>query len=215
MSWKLQPSAVFAASPLVPVMVIKNLDDALPMAQALSDGGINVFEITLRSAVALEAIKLISEAMPQTLVGAGTVISPQQYDDAVAAGAKFVISPGATVSLLKHAVQGDVPLMPGTSTPSEMMTALELGYDHLKFFPAEANGGAPALKAISAPLPQLTFCPTGGISPENVERYLALDCVATVGGSWILPNNAIAAGNWQEVTRLTQEAVAFIQNLRK
>ncbi|TNH09258.1 bifunctional 4-hydroxy-2-oxoglutarate aldolase/2-dehydro-3-deoxy-phosphogluconate aldolase [Testudinibacter sp. TR-2022] len=215
MNWSLQPSTVFAASPVVPVMVIKHLKDALPMAQALSAGGIKVFEITLRSAVALEAIKIISEAMPEALVGAGTVISPQQYDAALAAGAKFIISPGATLSLLKHAAQGEVPLMPGTSTPSEMMTALELGYDHLKFFPAEANGGAPALKAISAPLPQLTFCPTGGISPKNVANYMALDCVATVGGSWMIPNEAIAAGNWDEVTRLTQEAVQFVGGLRK
>ncbi|KGQ70240.1 keto-deoxy-phosphogluconate aldolase [Chelonobacter oris] len=215
MQWSLQPSAVFAASPVVPVMVIKNLDDALPMAQALSAGGINVFEITLRSGAALDAIRLISQAMPEALVGAGTVISPQQYDAARDAGAKFIISPGATVSLLKHAVQGDVPLMPGTSTPSEMMTALELGYDHLKFFPAEANGGASALKAISAPLPQLTFCPTGGIGLKNVAQYLALDCVATVGGSWMLPNEAIAAGNWEEVTRLSKEAVAFVAGLRR
>ncbi len=215
MNWSLQPSAVFSASPVVPVMVIKNLDDALPMAQALSAGGINVFEITLRSAVALDAIKIIADAMPDTLVGAGTVISPQQYDAAVAAGAKFIISPGATVSLLKHAVQGSVPLMPGTSTPSEMMTALELGYDHLKFFPAEANGGAPVLKAISAPLPQLKFCPTGGISPKNVADYLALGCVATVGGSWMLPDQAIVAGNWDEVTRLTKEAVDLVAGLRK
>lgn len=215
MSWILQPSTVFAASPLVPVMVIKKLEDAIPMAQALLAGGINVFEITLRSAVALEAIKLISEAMPQTLVGAGTVISSQQYDDALEAGASFVISPGATISLLKHAAEGDAPLIPGTVTPSEMMAALELGYDHLKFFPAEANGGALALKAISAPLPQLRFCPTGGISQKNVAEYLALDCVATVGGSWIVPNEAVAAGNWQEVTRLTQDALAFIDSVRK
>lgn len=215
MSWILQPSTVFAASPLVPVMVIKKLEDAIPMAQALLAGGINVFEITLRSAVALEAIKLISEAMPQALVGAGTVISSQQYDDALEAGASFVISPGATISLLKHAAEGDAPLIPGTVTPSEMMAALELGYDHLKFFPAEANGGALALKAISAPLPQLRFCPTGGISQKNVAEYLALDCVATVGGSWIVPNEAVAAGNWQEVTRLTQDALAFIDSVRK
>lgn len=215
MSWILQPSTVFAASPLVPVMVIKKLEDAIPMAQALLAGGINVFEITLRSAVALEAIKLISEAMPQALVGAGTVISSQQYDDALEAGASFVISPGATISLLKHAAEGDAPLIPGTVTPSEMMAALELGYDHLKFFPAEANGGALALKAISAPLPQLRFCPTGGISQKNVAEYLALDCVATVGGSWIVPNEAVAAGNWQEVTCLTQDALAFIDSVRK
>ncbi|MBE2897306.1 bifunctional 4-hydroxy-2-oxoglutarate aldolase/2-dehydro-3-deoxy-phosphogluconate aldolase [Pasteurellaceae bacterium TAE3-ERU1] len=214
MSWKIQPSDVFSASPVVPVMVIKDLKDAVPMAQALSAGGINVFEITLRSAVALDAIKAISEAMPQALVGAGTVLNAEQYDKAVEAGAKFIISPGASVNLLKHAAASDIPMMPGTATPSEMMTALELGFDHLKFFPAEANGGAPVLKAIAAPLPQLSFCPTGGISPKNVANYLALSCVKTVGGSWMIPNDAVAAGNWDEVTRLSREAVELVNQLR-
>lgn len=214
MSWILQPNEVFAASPVVPVMVIKDLKHALPMAKALAEGGINVFEITLRSDVALEAINIISEAMPDALVGAGTVLSAKQYDDALNAGAKFVISPGATTALLKHAAHGKYALIPGTATPSEMMAALALGYDHLKFFPAEANGGASALKAIAAPLTQLSFCPTGGITPKNVADYLALDCVKTVGGSWMIPNSAIESDNWQEVTRLTKEAVALVKSLR-
>ncbi|OBW92821.1 keto-deoxy-phosphogluconate aldolase [Gallibacterium genomosp. 3] len=214
MKWILQPQAVFSASPVVPVMVIKKLEDALPMAKALQAGGINVFEITLRSSVALDAIKLLSKEVPDALVGAGTVLSAEQYDQAVAAGAKFVISPGATPALLKHAVASDVALIPGTATPSEMMQALELGYDHLKFFPAEINGGAPALKAISAALPQLSFCPTGGVSPKNVANYLAVDCVKTIGGSWMIPNDAVAAGDWTKVTELTAEAVALVKSLR-
>ncbi len=214
MKWILQPQAVFSASPVVPVMVIKKLEDALPMAKALQAGGINVFEITLRSSVALDAIKLLSKEVPDALVGAGTVLSAEQYDQAVAAGAKFVISPGATPALLKHAVASDVALIPGTATPSEMMQALELGYDHLKFFPAEINGGAPALKAISAALPQLSFCPTGGVSPKNVANYLAVDCVKTIGGSWMIPNDAVAAGDWAKVTELTAEAVALVKSLR-
>ncbi|MFC0323472.1 bifunctional 4-hydroxy-2-oxoglutarate aldolase/2-dehydro-3-deoxy-phosphogluconate aldolase [Gallibacterium melopsittaci] len=214
MKWILQPQAVFSASPVVPVMVIKKLEDALPMAKALQAGGINVFEITLRSSVALEAIKLLSKECPEALVGAGTVLSAEQYDQAVAAGAKFIISPGATPALLKHAAAGDVALIPGTATPSEMMQALELGYDHLKFFPAEINGGAAALKAISAALPQLSFCPTGGVSPKNVANYLAVDCVKTIGGSWMIPNDAVAAGDWAKVEQLTAEAVALVKSLR-
>ncbi|OBX04107.1 keto-deoxy-phosphogluconate aldolase [Gallibacterium genomosp. 3] len=214
MKWILQPQAVFSASPVVPVMVIKKLEDALPMAKALQAGGINVFEITLRSSVALDAIKLLSKEVPDALVGAGTVLSAEQYDQAVAAGAKFVISPGATPALLKHAAASDVALIPGTATPSEMMRALELGYDHLKFFPAEINGGAPALKAISAALPQLSFCPTGGVSPKNVANYLAVDCVKTIGGSWMIPNDAVATGDWAKVTELTAEAVALVKSLR-
>lgn len=207
MQWVLSPKAIFNASPVVPVMVIKNLEDAVPMAQALLAGGIRVFEITLRTAVALDAIKLISEAFPDAVVGAGTVINTEQYDAVVHAGAKFAISPGATEKLLEHAAKGKIALIPGTATPSDMMKALELGYDHLKFFPAEVNGGAAALKAISAPLPQLRFCPTGGISEKNVANYLALDCVATVGGSWMLPNDAIAAKDWEKITALTKQAV--------
>ncbi|MFC0308808.1 bifunctional 4-hydroxy-2-oxoglutarate aldolase/2-dehydro-3-deoxy-phosphogluconate aldolase [Gallibacterium trehalosifermentans] len=214
MKWILQPQAVFSASPVVPVMVIKKLEDALPMAKALQAGGINVFEITLRSSVALEAIKLLSKECPDALVGAGTILSTEQYDQAVAAGAKFIISPGATPALLKHAAASDVALIPGTATPSEMMQALELDYNHLKFFPAEINGGAAALKAISAALPQLSFCPTGGVSPKNVASYLAVDCVKTIGGSWMIPNDAVAAGDWARVEQLTAEAVALVKSLR-
>lgn len=214
MNWNLSPAAVFAASPLVPVMVIDDLNQAVPMTQALAAGGITVYEVTLRTPAALQAIKAIREALPNALVGAGTVLNPQQYDAAVEAGAQFVISPGCTVELLQHVRQQAVPLIPGVATPSEIMTAYSLGYDHLKFFPAEANGGAPALKAISAPLPQIRFCPTGGISPKNVHDYLALSCVGTVGGSWMLPADALKQGDWQRVTQLSKEAVELVKSLR-
>ena len=206
MPWILSPKEIFSASPVVPVMVIKHIEDALPMAQALLEGGIRVFEITLRTDAALEAIKRISKAFPEAIVGAGTVINTEQYDAVVEVGAKFAISPGATEKLLAYAEKGKIALIPGTATPSDMMKALELGYDHLKFFPAEINGGAAALKAISAPLPQLRFCPTGGISEQNIAHYLALDCVATVGGSWMLPNDALVAKDWAKITALTKQA---------
>ena len=210
MKWKLSVKDIFNASPVLPVMVIKQIEDAEPMAQALLEGGIRVFEITLRTDVALEAIKRISKAFPEAIVGAGTVINIEQYDAVVKAGAKFAISPGATEKLLMHAAQGKIALLPGTATPSDMMKALELGYDHLKFFPAEVNGGVAALKAISAALPQLKFCPTGGISEKNLAHYLALDCVVSVGGSWMLPNDAIEVKDWAKVTALTKQAVDLV-----
>lgn len=210
-NWKVTPAEVFAASPLVPVMVINDLEQALPMAKALLDGGISVFEITLRTPVALDAIALIAKAMPDAMVGAGTVLNCAQFDAAVAAGARFVISPGMTPALLAHAANSTAPLIPGVATASEVMQALEAGYDHLKFFPAEANGGTKALAAIAAPLPQIKFCPTGGIGPKNVADYLALKCVSTVGGSWMLPADAVKSGNWEEVTRLSREAVELVK----
>ena len=213
MNWTISPSDVFAASPVVPVMVINNIADAVPMAKALAAGGITVFEVTLRTDAALDAISAIAEAMPEAMLGAGTIINAQQYDAAVAAGAKFIISPGYSRALLEHAAKGTAPLIPGVSTPSEIISALELGYDHLKFFPAEANGGAAALKAIAAPLPQVRFCPTGGVSPGNVADYMALSCVATVGGSWMIPNEAIESGDWAKVTELSKQAVSLIESL--
>lgn len=209
-AWKINPQDVFNASPVVPVMVIERVEDAVPMARALLAGGIRVFEITLRTPIALEAIRQIVKAMPDAMVGAGTVLNCQQYDAAVAAGAKFVISPGMTAALLAHAKKGEAPLIPGVSSASEIMQALECGYQQLKFFPAEANGGAKALAAISAPLPSVSFCPTGGINPSNVAQYTALPCVATVGGSWMLPKEAIDNGQWDIITTLSSDAIALL-----
>nr|WP_086939517.1 bifunctional 4-hydroxy-2-oxoglutarate aldolase/2-dehydro-3-deoxy-phosphogluconate aldolase [Thaumasiovibrio occultus] len=209
-NWKVNPADVFAASPIVPVMVIENLDDALPMAKALLDGGISVFEITLRTAAALDAIRAIATAYPDVYVGAGTVLNPEQYDAAVDAGAQFIISPGMTPELIAHAKQSTAPLIPGVATPSEVMTALAQGFTHLKFFPAEANGGVKSLAAIAAPLPQIRFCPTGGISPANVKDYVALNCVATVGGTWMLPKAGETDIDWAQVTENTKQAVALV-----
>ncbi len=214
MNWTLSPATIFAASPIVPVMVIHNLADAIPITQALAAGGIKVFEITLRTPIALEAIKLIREALPDALVGAGTVLTPEQYDAVAQAGAQFAISPGATSNLLRFGCQHSIPLIPGLATASEMMAANELGYDHVKFFPAEANGGANMLKSLSAPLSHMRFCPTGGITASNVASYLALSCVATVGGTWMLPAEAIAAQDWATITRKSQEATELVRSLR-
>lgn len=208
MNWSYSPEQVFATSPIVPVMVIEHVEDAIPLAKALAEGGINVFEITLRTDAAIDSIRSISQAMPESMVGAGTVLTPEQYDAVVEAGAKFVISPGAPARLLKHAASHPVALIPGVSTPTEIMEAMDLGYDHLKFFPAEANGGAKALKAISAPLPQVSFCPTGGVNAENMAQYQALSCVKTVGGTWMIPADAIANKDWTRITQLTKEALA-------
>lgn len=210
MNWTISPQTVFAASPIVPVMVIKRIEDAVPLAKALLNGGISVFEITLRTDVALDAIREISAAFPDAMTGAGTALTPNQYDAAVEAGAKFVISPGASHRLLEYAAKQSVPLIPGVSTATEIMNAMDLGYDHLKFFPAEASGGAQALKAISAPLPQVSFCPTGGINVNNLNDYRALNCVKTVGGTWMIPDDAIESKDWERIEDLTKTALLAI-----
>ncbi|MEZ9565254.1 bifunctional 4-hydroxy-2-oxoglutarate aldolase/2-dehydro-3-deoxy-phosphogluconate aldolase [Vibrio artabrorum] len=215
MTWTISPQRVFSASPVVPVMVINDLDDAIPMGQALLDGGISVFEVTLRTECALDAIRILADTFPQAIVGAGTVLNTAQYDAAVTAGAQFIISPGFSITLLKYAQQKEVALIPGVATPSEMMTALEFGYTHLKFFPAEANGGAKALAAMSAPLPQVTICPTGGISVHNLEQYINLPTVATVGGSWMLPKSALDNKDWVAVAQLSKEVCILVAELKK
>lgn len=191
----------------MPVMVIQNLDDAVPLAKALVAGGIRVLEITLRTAVAMEAIKLISQEVPDAIVGAGTILTPEQLQAAEEAGAVFAISPGLTPTLLAAALKGNIALIPGIATLSELMQGMEYGLDHFKFFPAEAAGGIPMLKAIAGPIPQVTFCPTGGISPDNYQAYLQLSNVACVGGSWLAPLDAVKAKNWAKVTELAKLAV--------
>jgi len=201
---------VFATAPIIPVIVIEHLDDALPLGKALYDGGLKVFEVTLRTPCALDAIRLLVDAFPDVLVGAGTALNTNQYDAAVAAGAAFVISPGLTPRLLAHAANEDVPLIPGVASASEMMQALEAGYDHLKFFPAEINGGAKALQALTAPIAHVKICPTGGITADNLNDYLALDCVSCAGGTWMLPAQLIAAKDWGAITELTKSALANV-----
>lgn len=206
-NWKIQPKVILSASPVMPVMVIQNLDDAIPLAQALVAGGINVLEITLRTPIALEAIKLISQNVKDAIVGAGTIANPEQLRAAEAAGAVFAISPGITPALLSAASDSSIALIPGIATLSELMQAMDYGLDHCKFFPAEAAGGIPMLKAIYGPFPQVTFCPTGGISPGNYNEYLQLPNVACVGGSWLAPQSVVNEKNWLKITELAHKAV--------
>ena len=210
--WKIQPTDVLNAGPVMPVMVIKNLEDAVPLAKALVAGGIKVLEITLRTPIALEAIRLISQEVKEAIVGVGTITTPVQLKAAEDAGAVFAISPGLTPALLKAAKEGNIALIPGISTLSELMVGMEAGLDHFKFFPAEAAGGIPMLKAIAGPIPQVTFCPTGGISPENYNAYLSLNNVACVGGSWLVPEDAVKEKNWAKVTELAKLAIANVAN---
>ena len=206
-NWKMEPGEVFAQGPVVPVMVIKDLDRAVGLARALVAGGIKVLEITLRSEVAVAAIREIARAVPEAVVGAGTVTSAEELESVREAGAVFAISPGLTPELLEVANKGDIALIPGIATVSELMIGLQRGYDHFKFFPAEAAGGIPMLKAIAGPFPQVTFCPTGGISVENYREYLALGNVACVGGSWVAPSGAVARGDWELISQLARDAV--------
>ncbi|MCB4458407.1 bifunctional 4-hydroxy-2-oxoglutarate aldolase/2-dehydro-3-deoxy-phosphogluconate aldolase [Leisingera sp. McT4-56] len=192
-------------APIVPVLVIEDASTARPLAEALVAGGLPALEVTLRTLDALEAIRAMS-GVPGGHVGAGTLITPEDVRAAKAAGAAFGVSPGATDELLAACEAEQLPLLPGAATATEAMRLLARGYDMLKFFPAEASGGAPALKAIGAPLPQITFCPTGGISPANAGSYLSLGNVLCAGGSWVAPKDLIAAGNWDGIELLARQA---------
>ncbi len=206
--WKLMPLDVLNAGPVVPVIVVKKIEQAVPLANALLKGGVRVLEITLRSEAAIDAIRLLSREVPDAIVGAGTVASPDDLQAVAAAGAVFAISPGLTPRLLDAANQGPIALIPGIATASELMLGMEMGYTAFKFFPAEAAGGVPMLKSIGGPFPQITFCPTGGVSEANYHDYLALKNVACVGGSWLVPTREIENGNWDAITRLAETAVA-------
>ena len=209
--WQKDPEEILRHGPVVPVMVIHKLEHAVPLAKALMAGGIRVLEITLRTPVAVDAISAISREVPGAIVGAGTVIRPEELTAVAEAGAVFAISPGLTVELLQAANQGTIPLIPGISTVSELMTGMALGYTHFKFFPAEAAGGLKMLKAIAGPFPQITFCPTGGITLDNYRDYLALSNVACIGGSWVAPQEAMDRGDWTRITALAREAVEGAQ----
>lgn len=194
--------SVLKQGPVVPVIVIKKLEQAVPLAKALVKGGIRVLEVTLRTECAIDAIRLIAKEVPEAIIGAGTVINAKQLAEVTEAGAQFAISPGLTDELLNAATKGDIPLIPGISTVSELMLVKEF-----KFFPAEANGGVKALKAIAGPFSQVKFCPTGGISLNNYLNYLELDSVLCIGGSWLVPEEALNSGNYEKITQLAQEAV--------
>lgn len=207
-NWQLQPGVLFDQGPVVPVIVIKDLADAVPMAKALLAGGIKVLEVTLRTPVALDAIRLLAAEVPEAIVGAGTVTTAAQLQQVVDAGAKFAISPGLTRELLQAGKDAAIPLIPGIASISELMEGTGLGYSHFKFFPAEAAGGVKTLKSIYGPFADIRFCPTGGINEKNFLEYLALPNVKCVGGSWIVPDDAVAAKDWQRITELCKAAVA-------
>jgi 2-dehydro-3-deoxyphosphogluconate aldolase/(4S)-4-hydroxy-2-oxoglutarate aldolase len=197
---------ILTSAPVVPVVVIENLEDAVPLAKALYNGGLKALEITLRTPVAAEAVKLMKEAVPEAYVGTGTVIDKSTFEASVAAGADFMVSPGVNDELLALAKETDIPFLPGAATPSEVMNLASHGFKFLKFFPAEAAGGAPMLKSIGGPLPQVKFCPTGGISLATAPKYLALNNVVCVGGTWMLDKKLIANKDWQAIEALAKQA---------
>ncbi|MEU5278756.1 bifunctional 4-hydroxy-2-oxoglutarate aldolase/2-dehydro-3-deoxy-phosphogluconate aldolase [Streptomyces asoensis] len=202
------PSAasVLDLAPVVPVLVVEDVADAVPLARALVAGGLPAIEVTLRTPVALDAVRAISGAVPEAVVGAGTVITPAQVTACGEAGARFLVSPGWTDALLTAMRASGVPFLPGVSTTSEVVALLERGVREMKFFPAQAAGGTAYLRSLAGPLPQARFCPTGGIGPDNAPDYLALPNVGCVGGSWMVPADAVAARDWTRVERLARAA---------
>jgi 2-dehydro-3-deoxyphosphogluconate aldolase/(4S)-4-hydroxy-2-oxoglutarate aldolase len=206
--WRTQPGEILRQGPVVPVMVVQRLEQAVPLARALVAGGIRVLEITLRTPAAVAVIAAISRDVPDAIVGAGTVTRGEELQAVAAAGAVFAISPGLTPELLDAANRGPIPLIPGIATVSELMAGFARGYDHFKFFPAGPAGGVKMLQAFAGPFPHVTFCPTGGISADNYREYLGLPNVACVGCSWVAPQAAMDQGDWARITALAREAVA-------
>ncbi|PRY11164.1 bifunctional 4-hydroxy-2-oxoglutarate aldolase/2-dehydro-3-deoxy-phosphogluconate aldolase [Kineococcus rhizosphaerae] len=201
--------SVLDVSPVIPVVVLEDAADAVPLARALLAGGIGIVELTLRTASALDAVRAVATEVPEILLGVGTVVSAEDVARAVDAGAQFLVSPGTTRSIVEAARDRDVPLLPGVATVSEALAALELGLHELKFFPAEQAGGAAFLGALRSPLPQLRFCPTGGVTPANAPQYLALPNVGCVGGSWITAPDVLADHDFGRVEELARAAVAL------
>jgi 2-dehydro-3-deoxyphosphogluconate aldolase/(4S)-4-hydroxy-2-oxoglutarate aldolase len=202
-------ASVLDLAPVVPVVVIEDASDAVPLARALVAGGLPAIEVTLRTPVALEAIRAIADGVPGAVVGAGTVITPEQVTESVRAGARFLVSPGWTDVLLAAMRASGVPFLPGVSTTSEVVALLERGVREMKFFPAQAAGGTAYLKSLAGPLPQARFCPTGGIGPANAPEYLSLPNVGCVGGTWMLPADAVAARDWGRVEELARAAAGL------
>ncbi len=195
--------------PVIPVIVIQRLEDAVPMARALVDGGVRVLEVTLRTRVALQCIEAIARHVPGAIVGAGTIRSAADARAAKAAGSAFGVSPGYTREVGAACRDAGLPLLPGVATASEVMAVQADGIDFLKFFPATAAGGIPLLKALAGPFPEVIFCPTGGITPETAPQFLALPNVKVCGGSWLTPADAVAAGDWGRITQLARAAAAL------
>lgn len=199
-------SQLLAVAPVIPVVVLPDVGAAIPLADSLRRGGIGVVEVTLRTSAGLEAIRRIASEVPGIVVGAGTVTTPSAAEDARAAGAQFLVTPGATPTLLDAAQATELPILPGAATVSEMLALVERGLTSLKFFPAEASGGLDYLASVASVLPDVAFCPTGGITAATAADYLALPNVACVGGSWLTPPDAVAAGDWELVEALAREA---------
>lgn len=212
-NWQLSPKELFAMGPIVPVLVIENVEDALPIAEALLAADVRVLEVTLRTPSALGVIETIAKALPEAVVGAGTVTNRELLKRSSDAGAKFAISPGLTKDLLKAGNEGDIALIPGISSISELMDGIDYGYDHFKFFPAEASGGVKAIQSIGGPFPNIKFCPTGGININNVNNYLALKNVACCGGSWLVSDKIVKEKDWTQITKLATDAIAHVQDI--
>jgi 2-dehydro-3-deoxyphosphogluconate aldolase/(4S)-4-hydroxy-2-oxoglutarate aldolase len=202
-------SAIAALAPVVPVLTIERTADAVPLARALVKGGLPVLEITLRTEAALAALAAIAAEVTDAVVGAGTVLQPRQFDDVTRAGARFAVSPGCTPTLVTAARAAGLPFLPGIQTVSEAMVLAEQGFGLMKFFPADVTGGLAWLKAVAAPLAGLRFCPTGGVGADTAQTYLSLANVACVGGSWVAPSDAVAAGDWVRIERLAAAAAKF------
>lgn len=205
----LKATEVMTLSPVIPVVTIENPETAVPMAQALAAGGIGVIEVTLRTPSALESLRRIVHDVPDMTVGAGTVLDPSQAENAVEAGAEFLVSPGLSTALSKWIRSTDLPFLAGVSNLGQVMDARDQGLTELKFFPAEPAGGTAYLKAIAGPIHDVTFCPTGGITPGNAAEYLQLGNVPCVGGSWLTPKEAVTSGDYDEITRQAKRAAAL------
>jgi 2-dehydro-3-deoxyphosphogluconate aldolase / (4S)-4-hydroxy-2-oxoglutarate aldolase len=191
--------------PVIPVIVIENLADAVPLAKALVEGGVRVLEVTLRTPAGMAAVKAIASEVGDAIVGVGTITRPEEFAQSLEAGAQFAVTPGLTLALVEAARKVPLPLLPGVMTPTEVIAAKSAGFMELKLFPAQQAGGVGMLKALSGPFPDMTFCPTGGINAATAPEFLALPNVACVGGSWLTPKDAIADGDWEKITELARE----------
>lgn len=211
------PSAIpfLAENPIVPVVVLDRVEDAVPTARALLEGGIRSAEVTFRTPVAIECIAAIASGVPEITVGAGTVVNKEQARRALAAGAKFLVSPGVSKQVAKVAAEASVPLLPGIANPTDIMETLKWGLEVVKFFPASALGGLALLKAFAGPFPQMKFMPTGGVNPDNLGEWLSAPFVPAVGGSWMVSAKLVHAADFAQITRLSAEAVAKVKEIRQ
>lgn len=201
---------VCAKAPVIPVLTIHNLEDALPLAEALVSGGLPVLEVTLRTDAGLKAIETIARELPEACVGAGTIINPDQFQQAVNVGSQFIVSPGSTAALLDHACQAEVPLLPGIQTVSEMMEGIQRGFKRFKFFPAEASGGTPILASLAGPFADIRFCPTGGIKQHTASNYLSLPNVMCVGGTWLTPQSLVDTKDWAAISEIAKQTIETV-----